>query len=65
MAYAGTNDQAVTGYRNHVWSCDFVLCRTDEGKAFRTLDILDEHCQECLAIGVKRCLARMFWAILD
>ena len=41
-------------YRNHVWSYDFVHCRTDDGKAFRTLNILDEHSRECLAIRVKR-----------
>ena len=39
---------------NHVWSYDFVHCRTDDGKAFRTLLILDEHSRECLAIKVKR-----------
>jgi transposase InsO family protein len=33
---------------------DFVLCRTDDGKVFRTLNILDEHSRECLAIKVKR-----------
>ena len=41
-------------YRNHVWSYDFVHCRTDDGKAFRTLNILDEFGRECLAIRVKR-----------
>ena len=41
-------------YRNHVWSYDFVHHRTDDGKAFRTLNILDEHTRECLAIRVKR-----------
>ncbi len=41
-------------YRNHVWSYDFVHCRTDDGKAFRTLNILYEHSRECLAIKVKR-----------
>ncbi|WP_170533622.1 IS3 family transposase [Ruegeria atlantica] len=41
-------------YRNHVWSYDFVHCRTDDGKAFRTLNILDEHSRECLTIRVKR-----------
>ncbi|MES0865030.1 IS3 family transposase, partial [Ruegeria sp. SCPT10] len=41
-------------YRNHVWSYDFVHCRTDDGKAFRTLNILDEFSRECLAIRVKR-----------
>ena len=42
------------GYRNHVWSYDFVHCRTDDGRAFRTLNILDEFSRECLAIRVKR-----------
>ena len=37
-------------YRNHVWSYDFVHCRTDDGKVFRTLNILDEFSRECLAI---------------
>ena len=41
-------------YRNHVWSYDFVHCRTDDGKAFRTLNILDEFSRDCLAIRVKR-----------
>lgn len=41
-------------YRNHVWSYDFVHCRTEDGKVFRTLNILDEHSRECLAIRVKR-----------
>ena len=40
--------------RNHVWSYDFVHCRTDDGKVFRTLNILDEHSRECLAIKVKQ-----------
>ena len=39
---------------NHVWSYDFVHCRTDDGKAFRTLNILDEFNRECLAIKVAR-----------
>jgi putative transposase len=41
-------------YPNHVWSYDFVHCRTNEGKAFRTLNILDEYTRECLVIRVKR-----------
>ena len=41
-------------YLYHVWSYDFVHHRTDRGKAFRTLDILDEHSRECLAIRVKQ-----------
>lgn len=41
-------------HRDHVWSYDFVHCRTDDGKAFRTLNILDEFTRECLTIRVKR-----------
>ncbi len=41
-------------YRDHVWSYDFVHHRTDEGRAFRTLNIIDEYPRECLAIRVKR-----------
>ncbi|WP_153768010.1 IS3 family transposase [Labrenzia sp. CE80] len=41
-------------YRNHVWSYDFVHHRTDDGRVFRTLNILDEYSRECLAIRVKR-----------
>lgn len=41
-------------HRNHVWSYDFVHCRTDDGKAFRALNIIDEYSRECLAIRVDR-----------
>ena len=41
-------------YPNHVWSYDFVHHRTDDGRAFRTLNLIDEFIRECLAIRVKR-----------
>lgn len=41
-------------YVNHVWSYDFVHHRTNDGRAFRTLNVLDEFGRECLAIRVKR-----------
>ena len=41
-------------YRNHVWSYDFVHHRTEDGRAFRALNILDEYSRERLAIRVKR-----------
>lgn len=41
-------------YRNHVWSYDFAHHQTEDGRAFRALNILDEHSRECLAIRVKR-----------
>jgi len=41
-------------HTNHVWSYDFVHHRTDDGRVFRTLNILDEYSRECLAIRIKR-----------
>ena len=41
-------------FKDHVWSYDFVIARTAEGKAFRMLNIIDEYSRECLAILVKR-----------
>ena len=41
-------------YQDHVWSYDFVHHRTEEGKAFRTLNIVDEYTRECLMIKVQR-----------
>ena len=35
--------------RDHVWSYDFVHNRTDDDRAFRTLNTLDELTQVCLA----------------
>ncbi len=43
-------------YRTHVWSYDVVPCRTDDGKALRTLNILDEFNRECLAVKIERTL---------
>jgi transposase InsO family protein len=41
-------------YPNHVWSYDFVQSRTHDGRVFRTLNVIDEHTKEALAIRVKR-----------
>lgn len=46
-------------YPNHVWSYDFVQDRTADGRAFRTLNIIDEFSRECLAIRVDRKLNSM------
>jgi transposase InsO family protein len=54
---------------NHVWSYDFVQDRTQDGRAFRMLVVLDEFTRRCLAIVVARrlrsddvlqCLADLF-----
>ena len=41
-------------HRNHVWSYDFVMDRTEDGRAFRMLTVIDEHTRQCLAIRTER-----------
>ena len=41
-------------YKDHVWSYDFMMARTEDGRAFRMLTIIDEYTRECLAILVDR-----------
>ena len=43
-------------YKDHVWSYDFVMDATDDGRSFRMLNIIDEYTRECLAIQVARSL---------
>lgn len=54
---------------NHVWSYDFVHDRTQDGRTFRMLVVIDEFTRRCLAIVVARrlrsddvlhCLAELF-----
>jgi putative transposase len=40
--------------KNHVWSYDLMAARTQDGRAFRILTILDEYTRECLNITVSR-----------
>ncbi len=41
-------------YPNHVWSYDFVMDRTKDGRPLKLLTVLDEYTRECLAIEVQR-----------
>ena len=41
-------------YKDHVWSYDFVMARTADGRSLRILAILDEYTRECLALLVDR-----------
>ena len=41
-------------YKNHVWSYDFVMCRTEDGRAFRVLNVVDEFTRECIGCLVQR-----------
>ena len=39
---------------NNVWSYDFVHDQTHDGRAYRTLNIIDEYTREALMIRVNR-----------
>ena len=41
-------------HQDHVWSYDFVMARTSDGRSFRILTVLDEYTRECLAMRVDR-----------
>jgi putative transposase len=41
-------------HKDHVWSYDFVKEHTENGRAFRVLNIIDEYSRECLATLVDR-----------
>ena len=41
-------------HRHPVWSYDFVAERTQDGRLFRILNVLDEYTRECLASVVAR-----------
>jgi transposase InsO family protein len=41
-------------HKDHVWSYDFVKEHTENGKAFRVLNIIDEYTKECVAALVER-----------
>jgi putative transposase len=41
-------------HKDHVWSYDFMVDRTTNGRAFRILNIIDEFTRECLSIKVNR-----------
>ena len=43
-------------YRDHVWSYDFVMARTHDGRPVKILTLMDEHSRECLALRVARTL---------
>jgi putative transposase len=56
----GSSDNSCTRRRserpNHVWSYDFVLDQTADGRRLKVLPIVDEYTRECLTIEVERSL---------
>ena len=57
-------------HKDHVWSYDFVMARTSDGRAFKILVIIDEYTRECLDMLVQRritsvdVLERLYWLFL-
>ena len=41
-------------YPNHVWSYDFVMHRTQDGRPLKLLTVVDEYTRESLVIAVRR-----------
>ena len=39
---------------NHVWSYDFLVDRTEDGRQLKLLGVIDEYTRECLALEVSR-----------
>jgi putative transposase len=50
----GSCIRLIPEHKNHVWSYDLMIDRTDNGRAFKILNIIDEYTRECLAIMVAR-----------
>jgi len=54
----GSEENSCMRYRseriNHVWSYDFLVDRTEDGRQLKLLTVIDEYTRECLAIEVAR-----------
>ncbi len=41
-------------HKDHVWSYDFVMDLTEEGRRLKMMPVVDEYSRECLSIDVER-----------
>jgi putative transposase len=41
-------------YKDHVWSYDFVVDRTEDGRTLKMMPVVDEYSRECLTLEVER-----------
>jgi putative transposase len=41
-------------HKDHVWSYDFVMDRTENGRTLKMMPVVDEYTRECLCIEVER-----------
>ena len=54
----GTSENGCTRrraeHKDHVWSYDFVMDRTEDGRRLKMMPVVDEYTRECFAIEVER-----------
>jgi len=54
----GTSENSCTRrqatHPNHLWSYDFVMDLTEDGRRLKMMPVLDEYSRECLSIDVER-----------
>lgn len=41
-------------YIDHVWSYDFAMDQTEDGRRLKVMPVVDEHSRECLALEMER-----------
>jgi putative transposase len=41
-------------HKDHVWSYDFVMERTEDGRTLKMMPVVDEYSRECLSIELER-----------
>ena len=55
---AGSSENGVNRRRaehpNHVWSYDFAMDSTEDGRRLKVMPVVDEYSRECLSIEVER-----------
>ncbi len=42
------------GHKDHVWSYDFAMDQTEDGRRLKMMPVVDEYSRECLSIEVER-----------
>ena len=57
LGWSGNGSQRLRSQRkNQVWSYDFVMDQTNDGRRLKMLAVVDEYTRECLTIEVERSL---------
>lgn len=65
-AAAGGRRRQQAEHPNHVWSYDFVMDQTEDGRRLKLLPVVDEYTRECLTVEVGRhCTAQGVVRTLD